>query len=144
MAKHHRPFNPKALRRYAGPAIQPQLGPDTLVYRYTILVPVEEIKAGAATRPIATADDLQNLQLMLIRHFGGVTLSVAIPSLIGAGARDPRRPRKTLELNKHAHFTVYAAAVSASDAYFRAFQGELADALNEGIILVERQEVTIL
>lgn len=144
MARTRRPFNPKALRRYAVAAIRPQLGPETLVHRYTILVPVEQIKAGEAPRAIATADDLQSLQLMLTTHFGGVTLSVTVPSLIGWGARDPRKPKKTLELNKHAHFTVYASAIRASDDYFLTLQKELADALVEGVILVERQDVTIL
>ena len=39
---------------------------------------------------------------------------------------------------------VYAAAVRASDAYFLALQNELREALVEGVILVERQDVTIL
>jgi hypothetical protein len=107
-------------------------------------VPLEEIKAGAAPRQVATADDLKTLQITLVKHFGGVTVSVAVPSLIGWGARDPRRPTKTLELNKHAYFTVYAAAVRGSDEYFLALQKELAGALVEGVILVERQDVTIL
>jgi len=144
MARTRRPFNPKALRRYAVPAIRPQLGPETLVRRYTILVPVEEVKAGAAPRMIATEDDLQNLELVLTKHFGGVTVSIATPSLIGWGARDPRKPKKTFELNKHAYCTVYAAAVRASDEYFLALQKELAEALVEGVILVERLDVTIL
>jgi hypothetical protein len=144
MAKSPRAFNPKALRRYAVAAIRPQLGPETVVYRYSILVPVEEIKAGEAPRAIATDDDLQNLQLLLTQDFGGVTMSLAVPSLIGTGARDPRKPKKTLELNKHAQFKVYAAAIRASDTYFLALQQELAEALVEGVILVERQEVTIL
>jgi hypothetical protein len=144
MARAQRPFSPRALRRCAGPDIRPQLGPETLVRRYTVFVPVEEIKAGAAPRKIATADDLQKIQLMLVAHFGGVTLSPVVPGLIGWGARDPRKPKKTLELNKHAYFTVYAAAVRASDEYFLALQKELADALVEGVILVERQDVTIL
>lgn len=144
MARKARPFNPKALRAHAVAAIRPQLGPETLVRRYTVLVPVEQIKAGARPRAIATDDDLQNLQLLLIKHFGGVTLSINVPSLIGAGARDARKPKKTLELNKHAYFTVYAAAVRASDDYFRALQKELAEAIIEGLILVERQDVTIL
>src|SRR5262249_54010810 len=65
-----------------------------------------------------------------------VTVSIAVPSLIGWGARDPRKLKQTLELNKHAYFTVYAAAVRASDEYFLALQRELADALVEGVILV--------
>ena len=144
MARSRRPFNPRALRIHAVAALRPQLGPDTVVYRYTVFVPVEEIIAGAGPRSVATADDLQYLQLTLIKHFGGVTLSVAVPSLVGAGARDPRRPKKTIEVNKHAYFTVYAAASRPSDNYFRALQHELADALAEGVIFVERQDVMIL
>ena len=135
MARSRRPFNPKALRAHAVSGLRPQLGPDTLVYRYTVFVPVEEIKVGRASRAVATADDLQNLQLTLIKHFGGVTLSVAVPSLVGAGARDPRNTRKTIEVNKHAYFTVYASANGGSDEYFRALQKELSAALAEGVIL---------
>jgi hypothetical protein len=51
---------------------------------------------------------------------------------------------ETLELNQHAYFMVYAAPVRASDEYFLALQRELAEALREGVILVERQDVTIL
>jgi len=144
MAKRRRPFDPRALRTHAVAALWPQLGPDTLVYRYTVFVPVEQVKVGGSSRPVATADDLQNLQLTLITHFGGVTQFIAVPSLVGAGARDPRKPKKTIEYNKHAYFTVYAAATRASDDYFRALQKELADALAEGVILVERQDVLIL
>src|SRR5206468_1109621 len=119
-------------------------GPDTLVYRYTVLVPVEEVKAGAAPRMVATAEELEELQVTLVTHFGGVTQSIATPSLVGAGARDPRKPRKTIEYNKHVYFTIYAAANRASDDYFRALKEELAEALVEGVILVERQDVVIL
>jgi hypothetical protein len=104
-----RPFNPKALKRYALPAIQPQLGPETLVRRYTVLVPMEQILAEKPPRKIASAEDLERIQLVLIRDFGGVTMATTIPSLLGWGARDPRKPKKSRELNRHAYFTVYAA-----------------------------------
>ena len=144
MARRRRPFDARALRTFAVAALRPQLGPDTLVYRYTVFVPVEEVKTGTPSRVVATPDDLESLQFTLVRHFGGVTQSLAVPSLVGAGARDPRKPRKTIEINKHAYFTVYAAATRASDDYFRALQKELADALTEGVILIERQDVLIL
>jgi hypothetical protein len=144
MAKSRRPFNPKVLRAHAAAALRPKLGPDTVVYRYTVFMPMEQIRPGSELLTVATADDLQNLQLTLIKHFGGVTLSASVPSLLGAGARDPRRPKRTLEINRHAHFTVYAAANRASDDYFRALQKELAAALAEGLILIERMEVVIL
>ena len=105
---------------------------------------MEQVREGEAVEQIATTKDLDRLQLMLIKHFGGVTQGMTVPSLLGAGARDARRPKRTLEINRHAHFTVYAAANRASDNYFRALQRELADALAEGIILIERQDVVIL
>lgn len=144
MARKQRAFDPRALQRYALFEIRPRLGPETLVRRYTVVVPVEQIKTGQPPRQIATANDFRKLQLMLIKDFGGFTTSTSAPSLLGWGARDPRQPRKTLELNRHAYFTLYASAVRASDEYFLALQKELAEALNEGLILVERQDVTIL
>lgn len=132
MARKQRPVNPGAVKRYAVAAIRAQLGPETLVRRYTVLVPVEEIRAGQAPRTIATARDLQKLHLLFVRHFGGVTYAATVPSLVGSGARDPRRPVQTQELNKHAYFSVYAAAVRASDEFFLALQRELAEALAEG------------
>ena len=144
MTRKQRPFDPRALQPYGVAAIWPQLGPEALVRRFTVFVPVQEIKSGQAPRLLATDDDVFNLQLMLIKHFGGVTAFTTKPSLIGWRARDPRRPKKTLELNKHTHLTVYAAAVRASDEYFLALQKELSEALDEGLILVERQDVTIL
>lgn len=113
--RNARPFDPSALRRYAAPAIRAQLGPETLVRRYTLLVPLEEVKPGKPSRYIATDDDLGHLQMMLVEDFGGVTAAAVSPSLIGAGARDPRRPKFSLEVNKHAFFAVYAAAVRASE-----------------------------
>jgi hypothetical protein len=144
MTRNQRPVNPGALKRFAVPEIRAQLGPETLVRRYTVLVPMEEIKAGQAPRTIATPKDLRKLYLMFIRHFGGVTHAATVPSLVGSGARDPRRPVQTQELNRHAYFSVYAAALRAADEFFLALQKELAEALDEGVILIERQDVTIL
>jgi len=144
MAKSQTALDLKALQTYAVPEIRAQLGPETLVRRFTVLVPVEEVKKGRAPRRIATDDDLLQVQLRLAEDFGGLTTSISIPSLIGWGARDPRRPRQTMEVNRHAHYSVYAAAVRASDEYFLAIQKKLATALGEGVILIERQDVTIL
>ncbi len=144
MTRSQRPFDPRALQRHSGPEIRARLGPETLVRRFTVLVPVEEVQTGQALRRIASDRDLRTLQSLLVKDFGGVTTATAAPSLVGWGARDPRRPKKTQEVNRHAYFTVYAAAVRASDKYFLALQKELADALAEGVILIERQDVTIL
>lgn len=48
------------------------------------------------------------------------------------------------EENEHAVFEVYAAPIHASDEYFRAVRRELEDALGEGVILIERQRVTLI
>lgn len=144
MTASQRPFNPEALLKHAVPEIQPRIGVGARVWRYSVLVPVEEVHAGGSPRLIATDDDLQSLELTLVRHFGGVTTPVTVPGVAGFGVRDPRKPKETLELNRHACFVVYAAALRASDDYFLALQRELQQALGEGVILVERQDVTIL
>jgi hypothetical protein len=50
----------------------------------------------------------------------------------------------SLELNKNASFVVYARPITASDRYFEGLQQELQDALDQGLVLVERQEVFLL
>lgn len=145
MAKDRRPFNPDAVKRHAIPAIRSQIGEDTVaLWRYTVFVPVEEILADGTAHPVASAADLDVLEGMLADHFGGLSVPAAVPSLRGTGARDPQRPEQTREFNRHATFMVYATARGASDEYFRALRRELEDALAEGVILVERQDVTVL
>jgi hypothetical protein len=123
----------------------PQIGVDTVVvWRYTVFVPVEEYRADGQMLAVATADDLQALEGMLADHFGGITAPAAVPALKGAGARDPLHPGATREFNRHATFMIYAAARGASDEYFRGLRRELEEALAEGVILIERQDVTIL
>jgi hypothetical protein len=111
------------------------------VWRYTVLVPLEQIQDDGTVRPVATAEDLQNLELMFIAHLGGITL---LPTVNGRGCRDARRPRETLETNRHAVYQVYAPAAYVSDQYFQALRAELQGALVEGIVLVERQEALLL
>ena len=144
MAKSRSALDLKALQSYAVPEIRAQLGPETLVRRFTVLVPVEEVKKGHVPRRIASDDHLLQIQLRLAKDFGGLTTSITVPSLVGWGARDPRRPRQTVEVNRHAYYSVYAAAERASDEYFLVIQKQLALALGEGLILIERQDVTIL
>ena len=106
-----------------------------------MLVPVAQILDDGTVRSITTADDLQNLELMFIAHLGGITL---LPTVQGRGCRDPKRPRETLETNKHAAYLVYAPAAPISDHYFQALRPELQEALEEGIVMVERQEAMLL
>lgn len=136
-----RPFNPEALKAHATSWLQPNVCNWSSVWRYTVLVPVEQILTDGTARTVATSDDLTNLELMLVAHLGGITL---LPMVHGRGCRDPRRPRETLETNKHAAYLVYAPAAYVSDHYFQALRAELQEALGEGIVMVERQEALLL
>jgi len=52
-------------------------------------------------------------------------------------------PEQEPESNYNAYFVVLALPGTAADRYFRALRTELQDALDEGVILVERQVVWI-
>ncbi len=77
---------------------------------------------------------------MFVRHFGGVTL---LPSSLGYGLRDPDRPEREPESNYNTYFVVLASPGAAANKYFRTLRNELQDALDEGVILIERQVVWI-
>ena len=119
------------------------------VYRYRLLLPIAQIvreSPQAARRvPVATEADILTIRNTLIRHFGGVTVLHQPPApALGVGARDPAQVGSTLEQNEHVAFEVYAAPLHEADDYFRALRQELQEALQEGVILVERQQVTLL
>jgi hypothetical protein len=118
-----------------------------LVYKYTVLVPVEEILEDKTRRRIASIDDLLSLELMLVDHFGGITTGSEgseYPDTRGTGARNPQKASESREVNEHSSFTAYAARCAESDAFFKELQNELQDALQEGVILIERQEAVLL
>lgn len=133
------------------PILQADIGSavSVSVYRYRLLVPVAQIIRESAHEvrrvSVATEGDIFTIQNALIRHFGGVTVLHQPPSpAFGVGARDPLNVTNTLEQNEHIAFEVYAAPVQDSDDYFRALRGELQQALREGVILIERQQVTLI
>ena len=133
------------------PLLQADVGSpvSTSVSRYRFFVPVAQIireSARAVRRvEVATAEDIYTLRNTLIRHFGGVTVLHQPPApAFGVGARDPLDVAGTLEQNEHVAFEVYAAPVQEADDYFRALRRELEAALLEGVILVEKQQVTLL
>jgi hypothetical protein len=133
------------------PIIRAEVGSEVPVnvYRYRILVPVAQTTWATASElrrvTIATTEDLHLLMRLLADHFGGLTGSVFDPPAIrGIGARDPQMAMETLEENEHVAFEVYAAPIHESDEYFRALRQELQEALGEGVILIERQQVTLL
>jgi hypothetical protein len=114
------------------------MGPGETVWRFTVTVPLEEIVP--LKRQKATAEDLVNLQAMLVDHFSGFTRH---PDSPGYGLRDATKPEEEPEMNYNAYFTVLASPVPAAENYFRALREELQEALVEGVILVERQDVWI-
>jgi len=140
-----RPVNPDVLNPYAVTEMRPQIGAEGVrVWRYTVLIPVEQILADGTERQVATAQDRNDLEVRLADHFGGVTVPLTVPGLRGFGPRVPQIPDESRELNRHASVSVYAAVHEASDAYFRAVRMELQDALGEGVILIERQDVMLV
>lgn len=119
------------------------------VARYRLLVPIAQLivtASGEIERDmVATLNDLNTIEKTFVRHLGGATVHLQEPSPIrGVGARDPLDVVGTGEQNEHAMFEVYAAPIHASDEYFRAVRRELEDALGEGVILIERQHVTLI
>src|SRR5207253_1416835 len=135
-----RPFNPGLLAAFASPEIKPPLGVGALVWRYLVLVPLEETKPGEEAITVAELEDLENLRAALSDHFGGVTIS---QPLVGAGLREVGNP-ESLELNSNLPFVVYARPIAMSDKYFEMLQQELQAALGQGLILVERQEAFLI
>ncbi len=133
------------------PVIQAEVGTPIplLVHRYRLLVPIAQIirESAQAIRRImvATTADIDTIRDALIRHLGGVTVLHQPPAAAaGIGARDPANVAGTLEQNEHVAFEVYAAPVQESDDYFRAIRTELQEALQEGVILIERLQVTLI
>jgi hypothetical protein len=62
---------------------------------------------------------------------------------MGWGLRDPSDPA-SIEFNKHIPHVAYARAIKAADAYFEKLQQELQACLDQGVVLVERQEVFLV
>lgn len=133
------------------PVVQAEVGSPVplLVHRYRILVPIAQLirETVRSVRRVLVASeaDIDAIRDVLIRHYGGVTVLHQPPaSAFGVGARDPSDVRGTLEKNEHVAFEVYAAPIQESDDYFRALRQELEEALQEGVILIERQQVTLI
>jgi hypothetical protein len=133
------------------PVVQAEIGAAVpqLVHRYRLLVPIAQLVRDTTHTirrvVVATDADIFTLRNTLIRHFGGVTVLHQPPApAFGVGARDPANVAGTLEQNEHVAFEVYAAPVQECDDYFRAIRRELEEALQEGVILIERQQVMLL
>jgi hypothetical protein len=133
------------------PVVRAEVGAEApvSVYNYRIFVPVAQLIFESATAfrqvVVATDEEIVALRNLFIKDFGGVTMLRQTPSpLQGAGARDPRQPETTQEQNAHVAFEVLASATHHSDVYFSALRRELQEALGEGVILIQRVEVTLI
>jgi hypothetical protein len=133
-----RPFRRSALDAYASPDLRLRMGPGEAAWRYTLTLPLEEIKPRK--RQKATLEDLDNLERMFADHFRGFS---RLPNSLGYGLRDATKPEQGTEMNYNVSFVVLVAPVPQADAYFRALRKELQTALQEGVILVERHDVWI-
>jgi hypothetical protein len=133
-----RPFQPNVLEEHADPVLRPRMGPGETLWRYTVTIPLEEITP--TKRQKATREDIENLEEMFRKHFGGFT---RLANAFGHGLRDPEKSEEPPEMNVNAYLVVLVSPVPQSEAYFRALREELEDALDEGVILIERQQVWI-
>ena len=140
MVEGQRPFNPEVLTAHAIPDIRPPLGVGALVWRYTVLVQIREVRPGEEAQSLATLGDLISLRNTFCTHFGGTTIFSAVR---GLGLRNPQDPA-SLELNEHVPFVVYARPIVASDRYFDRLQQELQEALVQGLIAIEREQVLLI
>jgi hypothetical protein len=136
--KQQRPVRREAVEGLAIAVLRPRMGPGETLWRFTLTVPLEEIRPRK--RQKATAEDLDTLQQMFVVHFGGFT---RLGDSTGYGLRDPEKPGEEPEMNVNTSFVVLASPVPEAEVYFRALREELEVALDEGVILVERQTVWI-
>jgi hypothetical protein len=96
MAKksRERPFNPGALKKYAASDLSARIGAGSPVNRYTIVVPIEQIRPTRKAK--ATAQDLEELEQLLILRFRGITTP---PAFAGYGLRGTSQAGEEPEMN---------------------------------------------
>jgi hypothetical protein len=140
--EHNRRFRLEDLDALAIPELHPPIGiGGALVWRYTLLIPISEGAAGEQPAPLEGALELCNdIMQKLSDHFRGLTV---LPLLQGYGLRDSGDP-KSIETNVNLPIQVLAAPIAAADKYFETLQDGVRDALQQGLVLVERQDVFLL
>src|SRR4051812_24100234 len=131
-----RPFKPEALPTASLSTIRARIGGGAVVWRYTVLLPLDETRPGDQTKQIATGEDQAALEEMLANHFQGVTVFL---ETAGFGLREGQ-----VEQNTNIPYVVYAMPITETEQYFHALKKELQEALAQETILIERQEVWIL
>lgn len=131
-----RPFNPDVLTPVSSTSMHARIGGGAIVWRFTLLLPIDETKPGAETEEIATVGDQESLEHVLADHFKGLSV---LSEINGHGLRDGNPEENTL-----LPFVIYAAPVTESEKYFGVLKKELEEALVQDTILVERQELWLL
>jgi hypothetical protein len=101
------------------------------VRSFTVFLPRLLITEDGKKDPVCTNLDEELLRDMLVRHFGGCTVSQH--SIQGVGRRG-----KKLETNVHHTLTVLASLWRGTWRYFRALRQELEECSGEEQILILR------
>jgi hypothetical protein len=83
-----RPFEPQSLDSYGSADLRAPLGVGAVCWRYTLLIPFEEVASTADRRSLATDADLESVATVLCRHFGGLSI---LPPMDGLGSARPSR-----------------------------------------------------
>src|SRR5262249_15897403 len=86
---------PDALKPYAVPWLIPNVGNWSAVWRYTVLVPVQQIHADGTVQPVASEQDVVGLELMCLLSTSGTS-----PGRRGAWASVPGAPGGRSKLGK--------------------------------------------
>jgi hypothetical protein len=134
-----RRFRPQVVQKFVSPNLRPRMDSGEIAFRYTVAVPIQEVQPRNLAK--ATPADLRRLEEMFTRHFCGFT---SLPASPGFGLRNPEDPEEAPEMNINVFYVVYSAPSRDADDYFRALQQELQEALEEGVILIEKQQVSLL
>ena len=73
-----RPFDPESLNPYASTDLRASMGIGAMVWRYTVLVPFEEVRPGEMPKVLATEEDMEAISEALCNHFGGLSVEQGI------------------------------------------------------------------
>lgn len=104
---------------------------------FTVFLPRLLITEDGKEDPVCTNLDEELLRDMIVRHFGGCSMSQT--SIQGVGCRGKR-----LETNVHHTLTVFTSRWRGTWRYFRALRKELEACSGEEQILILRQDAGIV
>lgn len=136
----NRDFDPRSLLQAASLRLQVNWGArhffENRVWQFIVFLP-RWLLIRDTREQICTANDQDQLQLLLEYHFGGYTVSTAPSHGVG------RRGIYT-ETNVHAEIRVLASRWRGTKRYFKALRNELEVSSGEEQILILRQDFVIV